>query len=73
MNFGFPSSTVSSALNSLTAILVEDYVKMFRPGLDQIKLGYISKIVSTVSGLIAFGLVFVIAVVNETIQISPVS
>jgi sodium-coupled monocarboxylate transporter 8/12 len=66
-------STVSSALNSLTAILVEDYVKVYRPGLDQVRLGWLSKIVSTASGLVAFGLVFVIAVVNETIQISPFS
>lgn len=66
-------STVSSALNSLTAIITEDYVKAFRPNLSEIKLGRISKFISTACGLLAFSFVFVVAEVNKTINISPFS
>jgi len=64
---------VSSALNSLTAIITEDFVKHHRPGLSEERLAVISKTISAVSGIIAFGLVFIIAEVNKTVQISPVS
>ena len=64
---------MSSALNSLAAIITEDFVKHYRPGLSEERLAIISKVISTVSGLIAFALVFVIAEVNKTVQISPVN
>ncbi|KAG4068534.1 hypothetical protein HA402_004875 [Bradysia odoriphaga] len=66
-------STVSSALNSLTALITEDFVKHYRPQWDEIKLGYTSKIISTVTGLISFALVFVVRILNRTINISPFS
>ncbi|KAJ6648014.1 Sodium-coupled monocarboxylate transporter 1, partial [Pseudolycoriella hygida] len=66
-------STVSSCLNSLTALITEDFVKKYRPEWDEIKLGYVSKIISTVTGLIAFALVFVVRILNYTINISPFS
>jgi len=66
-------STVSSALNSLTAIITEDFVKHYRPELSEERLGWISKMISVGSGVIAFVLVFPIAFINESIQISPFS
>lgn len=48
-------------------------MKGYRPDWDDVKLGYVSKVVSTVSGLIAFGLLFIIKIVNETVNLSPVS
>ncbi|XP_021948921.1 sodium-coupled monocarboxylate transporter 1 [Folsomia candida] len=58
-------SSVSSALNALPAIIVEDYVKPFKPGLSDLKLGYISKLISAVGGLLSFSLIFVIAAVGN--------
>jgi len=58
-------SSVSSALNALPAIIVEDYVKTYRPNLSAVKFGYISKIISGVGGLISFCLIFVIASVGN--------
>lgn len=65
-------STVSSALNSLSALITEDFVKRYWPGKSDIVLGNMSKIISVATGLIAFLLVFVMKTVNETIQIAPV-
>ncbi|XP_035714103.1 sodium-coupled monocarboxylate transporter 1 [Folsomia candida] len=64
-------STVSSALNSLSALITEDFVKRYWPGKSDIVLGNMSKIISVATGLIAFLLVFVMKTVNETIQIAP--
>ncbi|XP_035714145.1 sodium-coupled monocarboxylate transporter 1 isoform X2 [Folsomia candida] len=54
-------SSVSSALNALPAIIVEDYVKHYRTDLTDRQLGYISKLISAVGGLVSFSLIFVIA------------
>lgn len=70
-NINFLSS-VSSALNSMAAIFTEDFVKHYKPGLSEERLAVVSKVISTVSGIIAFLLVFAVAEVNKTVQISPV-
>ena len=54
-------STVSSGVNALAASVVEDYVKKWRPGLSDAKLAMVSKGISAVSGVIAFGFVFIAA------------
>jgi len=66
-------STVSSALNSFAGLVTEDFIKLIKPGWDDVKLGYASRIISTVAGLVAFALVFVVREVNKTINISPFS
>lgn len=50
---------MSSGVNALAASVVEDYVKKWRPGLPDSKLALISKGISVISGVIAFGFVFI--------------
>jgi hypothetical protein len=57
-------------LNALPAIIVEDYVKPYRPDLSDIKLGYISKIISAVGGLISFGALFLVAAVGNILPVT---
>lgn len=46
-------------MNALAASVVEDYVKKWRPGLSDAKLALISKLISVLSGILAFGFVFI--------------
>lgn len=62
-------SSVSSSLNALPAIIVEDYIKPFKPGLSSLKLGYLSKIISAVGGMLSFCLIFVIAAVGNILPV----
>lgn len=62
-------SSVSASLNALPAIIVEDYIKPFKPGLSDLKLGYISKIISAVGGMLSFALIFVIASVGNILPV----
>lgn len=62
-------SSVSSSLNALPAIIVEDYVKPYKPGLSDIKLGYISKVITAVGGMISFCIIFVIAAVGNILPV----
>lgn len=64
-------SSVSSALNALPAIIVEDYVKHYRTDLNDKQLGYISKAISAIGGLLSFSLVFVIAAVGNILPVRP--
>lgn len=66
-------SSVSSSLNALPAIIVEDYVKPFHPGLSAMKLGYISKVITAVGGMVSFTLIFVIAAVGNILPVRMVS
>lgn len=50
---------MSSGVNALAASVVEDYVKKWRPGLSDSQLALISKAISVVSGVVAFGFVFI--------------
>ncbi|XP_021946912.2 sodium-coupled monocarboxylate transporter 2 [Folsomia candida] len=52
-------STVSSGLNSLAAIITEDYVRKFKPDISDAVLLNVSRIVSIVSGILSFGFVFI--------------
>ncbi|CAL8103918.1 unnamed protein product [Orchesella dallaii] len=52
-------STVSSGVNALAASVVEDYVKKWWPGLPDSKLALVSKGISAISGVVAFGFVFI--------------
>lgn len=60
---------MSASLNALPAIIVEDYIKPFKPGLSELKLGYISKIISAVGGMVSFTLIFVIASVGNILPV----
>jgi len=63
-------STVSSGLNSLAAITLEDYVRYFYPHLEDRTATKISKILAIVYGLISFGLVFVAEQLGGVLQVS---
>ncbi len=65
-------SSVSSALNAMTASITEDFVKYYKPELTEEQLAFGSKIISTICGCVAFIFVFPIAAVNDTVQIAPV-
>ncbi|OXA55751.1 Sodium-coupled monocarboxylate transporter 1 [Folsomia candida] len=52
-------STVSSGLNSLASITLEDYVKYFYPNINDARATNISKLASVLYGLLSFGLVFI--------------
>jgi Na+/proline symporter len=56
---------VSSALNALSAIITEDYVKKWRPNLKDAQLARISKLVSVVGGCLAFAFVFVAELMGD--------
>ncbi|KAJ6645757.1 Sodium-coupled monocarboxylate transporter 1 [Pseudolycoriella hygida] len=58
-------SSVSSSLNALPAIIVEDYIKPAKPHLSPVRLGFISKIISAVGGMLSFTLIFAIAAVGN--------
>ncbi len=53
------SSSVSSGLNSLSAILTYDYVKQWYPDLSDETLLRLSKTFCVVFGVISFGFIFV--------------
>ncbi|OXA55118.1 Sodium-coupled monocarboxylate transporter 2 [Folsomia candida] len=55
----FFRSTVSSGLNSLASITLEDYVKYFYPDISDHRATNISKFSSVMYGLLSFGLVFI--------------
>jgi hypothetical protein len=48
-------------------------VKRYKPDISEERLAVLSKVVSLVGGVLALGLVFIIAIVNESVAISPVS
>jgi len=60
---------VSSALNALPAIIVEDFVKPYRPGMTDVELGRASKIISLVGGIISFTLIFAIAAIGNILPV----
>jgi hypothetical protein len=64
------TSSVSSALNALPAIIVEEYVKPMKPKLSNVQLGYVSKVISAVCGLISFCIIFIIASVGNILPAS---
>lgn len=62
-------STVSSGLNSLAAITLEDFIKgVFVPDLSDEKATKISKLIAVAFGLICFGLVFVAEQLGGVLQ-----
>lgn len=63
------NSSVSSALNAVPAIIVEDYIKLYYPNLSEVRLGYLSKVTSAVVGLISFSLIFVIASIGSIVPV----
>lgn len=44
-------------------------MKPYRPGLSDIKLGYLSKVISAVGGMVSFALIFVIAAVGNILPV----
>lgn len=63
-------SSVSSALNALSAIITEDYVKKWRPNYKDAQLARISKIVSVVGGILSFAFVFVAELMGDIFPIA---
>jgi len=62
-------STVSSGLNSLAAIILEDFVRPFCcTNMDDARATKVSKILAVVFGLICFALVFVAAQLGNVLQ-----
>jgi hypothetical protein len=45
------TSSVSSALKALPAIIVEEYVKPMNSNLSNVQLGYVSKVISAGYGM----------------------
>lgn len=64
----FDFSTVSSGLNSLAAITLEDFVRYFYPNMSDKTATIVSKSLSVVYGLICFGLVFVAEQLGGVLQ-----
>ena len=63
-------STVSSGLNSLAAIILEDFVRPFCcTNMDDARATKVSKILAVVFGLICFALVFVAAQLGNVLQV----
>ena len=52
-------STVSSGVNALAASITEDYIRPWRPNLNDTQLAYVSKATALVTGLLAFAFVFI--------------
>lgn len=53
-------------------LLTEDFLKHYRPSLNSAELERSSRIISILCGVLGYGLVFLIKLINETMQISPV-
>jgi len=65
--FSFSISTLSSALNSLAAVFLEDIVKSFNPVLSETFQTRVSKIVACVLGVVITGLAFVVPLIGNSI------
>jgi len=65
-------SSVSSALNALSATITEDFVKFHYPNIRTERMATVSKIISALCGVVAFAFIFPTAIVNETVPIVPV-
>jgi hypothetical protein len=61
---------VSSSLDSLQGIIVEEYVKRMKLNLSSVQLGYVSKLVSAVCWLVSFCIIFIIADVGNILPVS---
>jgi hypothetical protein len=64
---------VSSALDSLQGIIVEEYVKRMTLNLSNVQLGYVSKLVSAVCWLVSFCIIFIIADVGNIFPVSDIN
>lgn len=64
------NSTVSSGLNSLAAIILEDFIRPFCcTNMDDARATKVSKVVAIVIGLVCFALVFVAAQLGDILQV----
>lgn len=63
------NSTLSTVLNALGLIILEDFVRPFYPNLSDLKATRISKTISVTCGLVCFGLVFVISNVKTILDV----
>jgi len=62
-------STVSSGLNSLAAVTLEDFVRpLVSPTMSDVSATRISKLLSIFYGLIAYGLVYLMANLNHLVE-----
>lgn len=68
--FSASLSTLSTGLNSLAAVTLEDFVKHSFPNLSESATGYIMKISIVIYGTIAVMLVFVVEKLGAVIQLS---
>ncbi|GFQ85944.1 putative sodium-dependent multivitamin transporter [Trichonephila clavata] len=69
--FGGSLSTLSSALNSLSAVTVMDFLKpIYKSRLSETKMVYIAKILSLCYGIICICLTFVLSKVDSIVAIS---
>ena len=68
-----PISTVSSGLNSLAAVTLEDFIRpLASPGMSDAAATRISKSLSIFYGLVAYGLVYLMANLNHLVEVSLV-
>lgn len=59
------NSSVSSALNAMSAIVVEDYVLKLRPDMNDKVLFHVSRAVSVITGCISFSFIFVVRLMGD--------
>lgn len=65
------SSTVSSVLNSLAAICLEDFVRPFcLPHMSDARATNVSKILAVLYGILCFGLVFIVANLGNVLELA---
>lgn len=67
-------STVSSGLNSLAAVTLEDYVRpLLLPNMSDAKATKISKGLSITYGFMAYGLVYLMANLSHLVEVTSCS
>jgi Na+/proline symporter len=67
----YVNSTVSSGLNSLAAITLEDFVRPFMfKSMSERRATLVSRLLTFMYGLISFGLVFVAEQLGDILQVS---
>ena len=67
--FSIPISTLSSGLNSVPIVIVEDLIRPFKPGMNSSTAVKLNKTVTLIFSCVCFCLVFLAAEVKTILEV----